>query len=278
MTSALLGPGLGELGSGGHVCAVIDSEQDRKELAGRFVRDGLAADERVWYLTATTAPAQLLDLIRADDLDVDGALRRGQLAVLSSDDSYLRQPPFDPQAAVDMVNAAVDDALAAGYAGFRVAGEMSWSRRGVCGTDRLLEYERLMGDLLEKRPAAAICQYDRAMFPEPTLSEVLDAHPQCWSRRSQQMSIRPLTDRVGLRIDGEVDLCTHGALRRALAGLPAAGEVHLDLGGLAFIDVAGVGALAELAAPPRVVVLHSPPPEIRQISKLLWPDLEWRIE
>lgn len=91
------------------------------------------------------------------------------------------------------------------------------------------------------------------------------------------VTIEPLPDGAGLRIVGEIDLANHDRLRHALARLPACGDVHLDLSGLQFIDVAGAAELVHFAAGPprRAVVLHSPPAQLGRIVELLWPEFDW---
>jgi hypothetical protein len=89
------------------------------------------------------------------------------------------------------------------------------------------------------------------------------------------LRISPLAGRVGLWLAGEADVHTVEILRRATARLPPeAHEIHLELGGLEFIDVAAVRqlvALAERPAHPRVL-LHWPPPILIWLVGLLWPD------
>lgn len=94
------------------------------------------------------------------------------------------------------------------------------------------------------------------------------------------LTIEQLARPAGLRIAGEIDAVNHHLLGQALNGLPSNGSaVHLNLSGLAFIDVAGTMQLAQFAEgpPARRMVLHSPPHQLRRISELLWPTLEWEI-
>ncbi|MEV6557455.1 STAS domain-containing protein [Nocardia sp. NPDC051756] len=75
---------------------------------------------------------------------------------------------------------------------------------------------------------------------------------------------------------GQVDLATHDDWETALAELPAAPDVHLELSELTFIDTHGTLILVEAtnqAAKGRRVVLHNPPVALVRILELFWPAL-----
>ncbi|WP_051799625.1 STAS domain-containing protein [Catenuloplanes japonicus] len=77
----------------------------------------------------------------------------------------------------------------------------------------------------------------------------------------------------GLRLVGVADLGTRAVLDRALAGVPATADLHLELAQLAFIDVGGVTALVAAAGrldAGRRLVLHDPPPELLRIIDVMW--------
>ena len=88
--------------------------------------------------------------------------------------------------------------------------------------------------------------------------------------------IRPLPDRTGLILAGEADLTTQDTLHAALAALPAdgAGEIHLDLTGLRFIDVACTRELIAFTSrhPAVRLMAHYPPASLLRITALLYPD------
>ncbi|MHB1930493.1 MAG: STAS domain-containing protein [Acidimicrobiales bacterium] len=83
-----------------------------------------------------------------------------------------------------------------------------------------------------------------------------------------------------LIVDGEVDIATRDQLGAALTAVTehadatmAAGEVHLDVAGLRFIDVGGVRVLVTAAArrpPGRGLVLHHPAATLVRILELSW--------
>ncbi|PXX61626.1 STAS domain-containing protein [Nocardia tenerifensis] len=75
---------------------------------------------------------------------------------------------------------------------------------------------------------------------------------------------------------GQVDFATHDAWETALAQLPAAPDVHLELSELTFIDTHGTLILVEATnqtAKGRRVVLHNPPLTLVRILELFWPSL-----
>jgi ABC-type transporter Mla MlaB component len=85
---------------------------------------------------------------------------------------------------------------------------------------------------------------------------------------------------TGLRLTGEADMHTAEILQKALAELPSdAAEIHLELAGLEFIDVAAARHLAALAEQPGrpTLILHQPPSSLILLIRLLWPGSRLRI-
>jgi anti-anti-sigma regulatory factor len=87
------------------------------------------------------------------------------------------------------------------------------------------------------------------------------------------LRVVPVDPPTGLRLVGEVDVSNRPVLRQALAACDGADEVHLHLGELQFIDVAGATELVHHAAalgPARRMVLHDPPRMLPRMIDLLW--------
>jgi anti-anti-sigma factor len=71
-------------------------------------------------------------------------------------------------------------------------------------------------------------------------------------------------------ITGEIDEDTYPALVAMLAELARLAEIHLNLAGVQYCDLAGLRAIVQLAGasgggPGRRVVLHGVPPRIRTV-------------
>jgi anti-anti-sigma factor len=88
------------------------------------------------------------------------------------------------------------------------------------------------------------------------------------------LTIQVLEGRAGLRLTGEADLASRDILEKALEGvLGRDGDVHIELGELAFIDAGGVALFVNAGA--RMtgghrLVLHRPSYSLRRIIELLW--------
>ncbi|MGW0816021.1 STAS domain-containing protein [Streptomyces viridiviolaceus] len=97
------------------------------------------------------------------------------------------------------------------------------------------------------------------------------------------LTVSPLIGRRGVRAAGEVGLSTHATWQRALEqavreGADGEGEdvYHLELSAVTFVDVAGADVLVSAAQrlpDGRRLVLDRPPPTLRRVLEMFWPDL-----
>ncbi|MFI9818912.1 STAS domain-containing protein [Streptomyces sp. NPDC052013] len=102
--------------------------------------------------------------------------------------------------------------------------------------------------------------------------------PPCETGPPARLTVRPLDGRRGVRAAGEIGLATRTTWNRVLEQAVREGEgvYYLELSEVTFVDVAGAGALA--AAAERLpdggrFVVHRPPPALRRVLEMFWPDL-----
>ena len=84
-------------------------------------------------------------------------------------------------------------------------------------------------------------------------------------------------DGPALVLAGEIDEFSYPDLTATLACAAAAGhgDIHIDLGGVEYCDIAGLRAIVCATGPPgaarpgRCVVLHSVPPQLRKVLHIL---------
>jgi len=145
-------------------------------LAGA-IGQRLAAHARCMYINSPTMVAGLRSQLYAAGMDVEHELARGAL-VLIADQAHLVDGRFDVDRMLDMLEAAVQSALAAGFAELFATGDMTWEFGSEKELAKLLEYEWRLEQLFLKQAAlSGICQYHRDLLPHEAVRDGVVSHP-----------------------------------------------------------------------------------------------------
>lgn len=261
---------------GDHACSWYSTDDHRDAVAAPFVAAGLLAEERVLYLHAESSPCAVIDMIRRDGTDAEGAIADGSLTVRPANEVYRPDGRFDADRMLARLADEADEALRDGFSGLRIAAEMSWA---ATGDDDLGDYEHRANDTFGRAALTAVCLYDRREFghgsPSPGGAHGLHVWPDAPSYGcSLAITITETRDPYGIRLEGEVDFATSVVLADALTRIvdSADGDVHVDLSGLRFIDVGAARLLARAArqlGTSRALVLESPSRAVRRLLKIL---------
>lgn len=164
--------------AGTHMCMIYDDDDERRSVLAKYLQSGLEANEEVSYFVDTVSPTELKSSLGEAGLVFPDGCDDRQFRVLSADATYCPGGTFD----VDLLMGRRPDnyrrILSQGFVGARVTGEMSWARKGLPGSEDLLEYEaRLSSGEGRAVPTTGLCQYDSRVFDGATLHDVLSVHP-----------------------------------------------------------------------------------------------------
>jgi hypothetical protein len=160
-----------------HVCAFFNSAKEKHDVLGPFIKDGLAAGERVFHIVDPALRADHLERLAADGISVEQTMAAGQLQVRDWSEAYLRGGRFEQDAMLSLVDQALQSSAAAGYAHTRVVGHMEWALLDEPGVDDLLEYEARVNYVLTKYHDPVICAYDLSKFSASVVMDVMRTHP-----------------------------------------------------------------------------------------------------
>lgn len=243
-----------EIGHGDHLCLLFADEAEKQRVATRYMADGLALGERVLYFADQSDPEAVREWLRSAGVDADRACARGQLRVVTADDTYLAPGRFDPDVMMRALRDEVAASIRDGHTGLRVTGEMGWGLRDVPGAERLDEYESRVTEVFTGQPASAVCHYDARLYGPDELAVFDRCHPG-------RVELAPLhgtsvlrivpsfqDGRRVLRVSGSVDLHTADRLDEALrVARDWPGDVRVDMSAMEFIDLAGLRLLAQAA-------------------------------
>jgi hypothetical protein len=245
------------LAPGDHACLTFSDPDERLDILAAFVHDGLCRGHKVMAFTESIAPERLT--AELTDRGVPVAQRRaaGQLALFSSDESWLAEGEPTASGMIDLLARHIDRASREGYAGLRVTADMCWATRPIAGAEQLPIFEAEVGALFADGRLTAICQYDRQSFDAVTLSFATASHSCLVAatvyHEDPVLRICRQHSPPGIRLAGEIDY-TH-ADKLALALGEAArlnDEFQVNLAKLRFMDAATATTIARgaLALPP----------------------------
>jgi hypothetical protein len=162
---------------GTHICYLYSDDEERRRFLRAFISSGITGHESVHYVADVPTPEDLERVI--DDLAIREfvAERRDQLQVATSISTYCPDAQFNPDTALDRVRDMYVRGQGCGYVGTRGSGEMSWALHGIPGSDRLVEYEARINNLVKDVPITILCQYDTRKFDGATIFDILNVHP-----------------------------------------------------------------------------------------------------
>ena len=160
--------------AGTHMCLIYSQESERRTIIGKFLESGMLAQEKVAYFADTLSPEEVrswllnmgIDLPESDGFSITDAVK-----------TYSPSGEFVPETMLNTLREFYGQAKRSGYPNARVSGEMSWALKGIPGSERLMEYEALVNEVLITHPVTAICQYDANRFSGATILDVLKVHP-----------------------------------------------------------------------------------------------------
>ncbi|HEX2077081.1 MAG TPA: MEDS domain-containing protein [Longimicrobium sp.] len=169
---------IADLRQGDHVCLIYETAREQLAASAPFIRDGLDRNEYCIYITDDRTSGEVMDALAAAGIDTGAEIGRGALMVGTKRKAYLRDGTFEPEGMVEFLRELAEAALARGFSGLRITGEMTWALGAETGCDRIVEYEALLNQYFPGSHALAICQYNRERFSADVIYDVLRTHPK----------------------------------------------------------------------------------------------------
>lgn len=163
--------------AGTHMCLIYSDEEERKKIISKYLEGGNSAGEKVAYFADELSPEEIKKWLSEMGIKMPPEDKKDSFSVTSTADTYHPDGTFNPDEMLDNLKAFYTAAKDEGYPASRVTGEMSWALKGIPGSERLMEYEARVNDLLVEYPVTSICQYDANKFDGATILQCLKVHP-----------------------------------------------------------------------------------------------------
>jgi len=166
-----------EFPAGTHMCYIYNDDKEKNSIISKFIESAVANNEQMHYFRYGPKGETLEEARRSlgTQLPEDGA--SGRFKISRALDAYCPDGVFVPERTIKQISEAYLSSIKNGYAGARFTSEMMWSLEKAPGSERLVEYEAYVSQVVAQYPLTAICQYDARQFDGATLFDVLAVHP-----------------------------------------------------------------------------------------------------
>ena len=158
-----------------HICAFFDSRDEQFDVLNPYFREGIDQNEEVVTIFESAAHADALSRMSSGGVPVGSARATGQLKVLRSEDTYMKDGVFIIDRMFNMIKSVLEGAKTGPYSRVRTCGDMEWALR-LDDTDDLIRYEAKVNEITPDHDCALLCAYDVTKFSGRVLADVLCTH------------------------------------------------------------------------------------------------------
>jgi MEDS: MEthanogen/methylotroph, DcmR Sensory domain len=159
-----------------HVCAFFDSRDEEYEILNPYFREGLESGEEVVTIVESSCHDEHIQRMTAGGVNVATAREAGQLKVLASEESYIKDRVFVVERMYLMLEEVLRSACHGPFRSVRTMGDMEWALHNLPGTDDLMVYEARVNRLAAHHDCTLLCAYDINRFSGRVIGDVLATH------------------------------------------------------------------------------------------------------
>jgi hypothetical protein len=168
-------PGIGELRWGSHICHGYKGERDLVESLVPYFKAGLLNNERCIWITAppyraVEAKADLWNVLPG----LNTMLKEDRIEIRNYNEWYVSDQGFDASKIVQQWLEAEATALADGYEGLRIAGNIGFER--AANWVALMGYEAMVNQAFANRRIVAVCGYNVLHHQPAEMREAANYH------------------------------------------------------------------------------------------------------
>jgi len=165
-----------QIQSGEHMVILYEQEEEMVEYLSAYIHSSLIHNKRCIYITNGDMDESIV-LERVESLSL-GREQSGDFIVLNKEEAYSKEGRFNPDKMIDFLRTLVEEAIAEGYSGLAVTGEISWVMDYENGRELIIEYEwKLNEQIFDRYPVTALCRYNMTKFSDEMIINIIQLHP-----------------------------------------------------------------------------------------------------
>jgi len=164
---------------GSHICQLYNKTSEVVNVAASLIQTGLQNNEKCFYAGHSEVVAEIRGACEEMDVDVGGAIERGQLVLIDKREEFFQNKRFDPYFVLSHHQSFISKALKEGWSAARGALDMSWVTEGSATPSQVLKYEAAADAVFtfQNSPVVIIVQYNYGKLAGEIVVELLKLHP-----------------------------------------------------------------------------------------------------
>jgi hypothetical protein len=167
-----------DLTPGDHLCALYVGDEERDAIVVPYLQAGLRDGDKCVCIIDSAPVGDLLAQI-GERGEVEGYVASSQLEMYTTNETYLRTPPFNAQAMLDYWESTIGATVRAGKYGFaRVSGEVSSEMCLPRDRTEFFRYEAALNLFAPRYPQVMICLYDLQRLGGGVIVDLMRTHPK----------------------------------------------------------------------------------------------------
>jgi PAS domain-containing protein len=166
---------IGDIPRGTHFCQFSQTKEDLVDMLVPYFKTGLENNEFcIWITSKPLDVEEAKETLRKSVPDFDTYLKKGQIEIVPYTDWYVKEGVFDSERALNGLAEKVNQSLAIGYSGLRLAQNICWLEKG--DWNDFFNYETRVDSVIDKHPIIALCTYSLDMCNATEIINVVANH------------------------------------------------------------------------------------------------------
>ncbi|HEY3374301.1 MAG TPA: MEDS domain-containing protein [Candidatus Aquicultor sp.] len=166
-----------DLRLGDHIIHFYDDDDQRAGLLTDFIKEGFLQNQKCLCVFNRDIADAEQDRLVKDNLDLGYYLLEGQLVFITHEAFFSTAGHFDDQKLLALIVETVEVAAKQGWAGVRIANELTWAVTNGQDTDAWLQFEAKINNYIGNLPVIMLCQYNQRRISGQVVTGLFKTHP-----------------------------------------------------------------------------------------------------
>lgn len=163
--------------AGDHTVILYKNQKELIAPLVSFIKESLKRNKKCLYIKGDEDSEIIITELAKKIGSLSTFIDSTQLLILNKDDIYSSNGVFKAGNIINLIKEKADAAVAEGYKGLSITGELSWVMKAKKGKKEIIEYEwKLNEQIFNDYPVVALCRYNLNKFDNEVIKAVIELH------------------------------------------------------------------------------------------------------